>query len=97
MAREGEVSGTPIDEFFDKPYAPWLESCFRELAEIDPVSIAMQMIDKDGKVYSCYFNTSANDRAIMIDGMREDDRFAWLHDNREEIVAILKGEDGDDG
>lgn len=87
----------PVDEFFDKPYAPWLEETFKEMVRIDPVSIAMQMIDKDGKVYSCYFNTSMNDRAIMIDGMREDNLFIWLQDNREEIVAILKGEDGEDG
>ena len=85
------------DEFFTRPYSPWLESILHELMNIDPVTIAMQMIDEDGKVYSCFYNASADDRSIMVDAMRDDNRLEWIKDNREMIAAILAGEDEDEG
>ena len=73
----------------------WLENVVREMVEIDPRSIAMEMIDENGSVSTCYYNTSQNDRSVMIDAMRDDDRFEWLANNREEIKSILFDDDDD--
>lgn len=83
------------DDWTAKPFASWLEDTIRELVKANPVAIAMEMVDETGLVSTCYYNTSANDRACMIDAMRDDARWEWLYDNREEIRAILS-EDGDD-
>lgn len=83
------------DDWTSKPYAPWLEGVIRDLVEIDPLCIAMQMISKDGDVCTCYWNVNANDRAMMMGGMADDNRMEWMKNHREELKALLDGEDGD--
>ena len=77
-----------------KAWASWLENCVKELFEIDPVAIGVEMVDDGGSVYTCYYNTSANDRALMIGGMRDDDMTDWVRNNREYIKEIIAEEDG---
>lgn len=84
------------DDWTAAPYAPWLEECIQELVKADPCAIAMSLIDKDGLVSTCYYNTSPNDRACMIDAMRDDARWEWLYANKEEVRAILEDEDDDE-
>ena len=80
------------------PFAQWLEESIQELVKAKPIAIGMQMIDEYGMVHTCYYNTSANDRACMIDAMRDDARFEFIYANREEIRAILEDEgEEDDG
>lgn len=83
------------DEFSSKPYAQWLEDTVREMVDIDPVCVSMQMIDAEGKVYTCYWNCDRNDRAIMLDAMKDDDLIDLIRNNRELILDILNEEDDD--
>lgn len=85
-----------MDEVIVKPYAHWLEDTLRELFDIDPVSIAMEMIDADGQLYTCYWNTSRDGRAQMIGGMQDDDLLDLLRNNRDAILEILNDEEVDD-
>lgn len=89
------TTGT-TDDWTAAPYAPWLEECIQELVKADPCAIAMSLVDKDGLVSTCYYNTSQNDRACMIDAMRDDARWEWLYANKEEVRAILEDEDDDE-
>jgi hypothetical protein len=84
------------DDWTAKPFAPWLEDTIRELVKVNPVAIAMEMVDETGLVSTCYYDTSPNDRACMIDAMRDDARWAFIRDNREEILALLNDEDDDE-
>ena len=54
------------------------------------------MIDSEGKVYTCYWNVSEDDRAIMSDALHNDAMFAFIRDNKEEILEILHADDDDD-
>lgn len=86
------------DDWTQKPYAGWLEQSIKELMDANPVAIAMEMVDEYGLVSTCYYNTSPNDRACMIDAMRDDSRWEWLYNNRAEVRAILSDEgEEDDG
>ena len=78
------------------PYAEWLETCISELVKATPVAIAMEMVGTDGNVMTCYYNTSPNDRACMIDAMRDDARFEFIKNNADEILAMLNGEDDEE-
>ena len=89
------TAGT-TDDWTAAPYAPWLEETIQEMVTANPVAIAMQMIDEDGLVHTCYYNTSPNERACMIDAMRDDARWEWLYANKEEVRAILEDEDDDE-
>lgn len=84
------------DDWTEKPYAGWLEQSIKELVDANPVAIAMEMVDEQGLVSTCYYNTSPNERACMIDAMRDDARWEWLYGNKEEIRAILADEGEDD-
>ena len=75
------------------PYAKWLEETLKELYNLYPVSIAMQMIGADGNAYTCYWNVTPNDRAIMIDAMREDGVLDMIRSNKDLINDILNGEE----
>lgn len=55
------------------------------------------MRDADGKSYTCYWNCAQDDRAIIMDAMREDWLFNFLQNNREDIREILEGEDEEEG
>lgn len=65
----------------------------REMFDIDPVAIAMEMRDAVGQIYTCYWMASQDDRALMIDAMRNDSLFDWLRNNKYEILEILNEED----
>lgn len=82
--------------FEDKPYAEWLEGVIRDLFDINPTCISMQMRDATGKAFSCYWNCSADDRAVMVDAMKQDGMLEWVRLNRREILEILNEEDEDD-
>lgn len=75
------------------PYAKWLEETLKELYNLYPVSIAMQMIVADGNAYTCYWNVTPNDIAIMIDAMREDGVLDMIRSNKDLINDILNGEE----
>ena len=80
-------------DFSEKPYAAWLEEQVRTLYSLDITAISMQMRDASDRTYTCYWNVSADDRAIMMDVMRHDEFFDFIQDNREAILSML----GDDG
>lgn len=84
------------DDWTERPYAGWLEETIGELVKADPVTIAMEMIGSDGQISTCYYNTSPNDRACMIDAMRDDARLEWVAANRECIKALLDGAEIED-
>lgn len=75
------------------PYAKWLEDTLKELYNLYPVSISMQMIGADGNAYTCYWNVTPNDRAIMIDAMQEDGVLDMIRSNKDLINEILNGEE----
>lgn len=83
--------------FEDKPYAGWLEGVVKDLFDINPSCISMQMRDITGKAFSCYWNCSADDHAVMVDAMKQDGMLEWVRLNRREILDILNEEDADDG
>lgn len=72
-----------------REYAGWLEECVKGLVDIDPECIAMEMTDKAGRVFTCYWRVSADDRARFIRAMEDDDRMEWLRENREAVLEIL--------
>ena len=78
------------------PYAAWLEQTVQELFDICPVCIAMQMIDANGQAFTCYWNVNQNDRAVMVDSMREDGLLDTIRNNKDLINAILNGEEDDE-
>ena len=84
------------DNFADKPYASFVEEMVKNMFDINPTCISMQMRDVEGKTYTCYWETSPDDRAIMIDAMRDDAFFDWIENNKDAIKAILE-EEGDEG
>lgn len=85
------------DEFSDKPYAPWLETVIRDLVDIDPLAISIQMRDADGKTYTCYWNMNADDRAIIADAIQQDRLLELIRDLKDDILGILNDEEDDDG
>lgn len=90
-----------LDEITNKPYAQWLEASIKELFDIEPVAISMQMLDAEGAAYTCYWNVAPNDRAIMMDALREDGYREYIRNNKEEIREIMgedeEEDDNDDG
>lgn len=75
------------------PYADWLEETIREMVEVSPESIALEMLTADGRLYTCYYNVSQDDRARMMSAMRDDDRMEWVFNNRDMILEALNAED----
>ena len=90
------MATSTTDDWTAAPYAPWLGEVIQTMVASNPVSIAMCMIDENGLVSTCYYDTSPNDRACMIDAMRDDARWAFIRDNRDEIMALLNDEDDDE-
>ena len=72
------MATTTTDDWTTAPYAEWLEQSIQELVNANPQAIAMEMVGEDGLVSTCYYNTSPNDRACMIDAMRDDARFEFI-------------------
>ena len=85
-----------MDEITNKPYAQWLEASIKELFDIEPVAISMQMLDAEGAAYTCYWNVAPNDRAIMMDALREDGYREYIRNNKEEIREIMDEDEGED-
>lgn len=85
-----------MDDLATKPYAQWLEDTVKELFDIDPVAISMQMRKADGSTYTCYWNVDPDDRAIMLDAMREDGYIEFIRNNKDEIKAIFEEDEEED-
>ncbi len=68
----------------------------REMFDIDPVAVAMQMRDADGKTYTCYWNCSRDDRSCMVGAMEDDDLVEFFRAYKDDIAAILNGEEDDE-
>ena len=68
----------------------------RELFDIDPTAIAMQMRDAEGQTYTCYWNCSTDDRACMADAMHDDGMFEFFRNNKEALREILDEEEEDE-
>lgn len=84
-------------EYESKPYAQWLEEVLPEMVELDPVSIGIEMILKDGTVGTVYYDSDNDDRLKMINGLLEDNRIEWIKANAELIADILSGDgEGED-
>lgn len=83
-------------DYTTKPYAQWVEDTMREMFDIDPVAIAMEMRDSAGQVFTCYWNCDRNDMACMIDSLKDDSIIEFLRTNRDVVNEILNGEDGDE-
>ena len=89
------TTGT-TDDWTAAPYASWLEETIQELVKANPQAIAMEMVGEDGLVSTCYYNTSPNDRACMIDAMRDDARWEFIREYKDDIIAMLEAEDDDE-
>jgi len=85
-----------MDDLTTKPYAQWLEASIKELFDIEPVAISMQMLDAEGTAYTCYWNVTPNDRAIMMDALREDGYREYIRNNKEEIREIMDEDEEED-
>ena len=68
----------------------------REMFDIDPVAIALEMRDANGKTYTCYWEVSRDDRACMIGAMQDDDLLDFLAVNKDVVTDILNGEEDDE-
>ena len=68
----------------------------RDMFEIDPVSIALQMRDNTGQTYTSYWQCSRDDLAIMADAIAEDKIISLLRDSRDTLREILDGEEEED-
>lgn len=80
------------------PFSGWLEGVVRDMYDIEPQCIEMAMRDSEGRVYTAYWQMDRNDRACILDAIRDDGIMAFIADNREDIKAILNGEgDEEDG
>lgn len=83
-------------DFTDKPYAQWVEDTIQQLFEVDPTSIAMEMRDDKGQIYTCYWEVSRDDRACMIGAMQDDDLLDFLAVNKDVVIEILNREEDDE-
>ena len=83
-------------DYTSKPYAHWVEDVMREMFEIDPTAIALEMRDAKGQTYTCYWDCSRDDRACMIGAMQDDDLLDFLAVNKDAVAEILNGEEGDE-
>ena len=68
----------------------------REMFEIDPVSVALQMRDVSGQTYTSYWQCSRDDLAIMADAIAEDKIISLLRDSRDALLEIIDGEEGEE-
>lgn len=91
-----EHPATTKEEFAELPYAQWLDDTMMQLFEINPVCITINAITDDGEVLSGYWNCNANNRAIIMDAMRNDSLLEYIEDNRDTILAILNDNDGEE-
>lgn len=80
-------------DYANKPYSAWVDDTIIKMFETDPVSIAMEMRDKDGTVYTCYWNVSQDDRSLMMDAMREDWTLDFVRNNKELFQRIINDEE----
>lgn len=65
----------------------------RDMFEIDPVSIALQMRDNTGQTYTSYWQCNRDDLAIMADAIAEDKIISLLRDSRDALLDIIDGEE----
>lgn len=77
------------------PYSQWLESVVRDLYDIEPVCIAMEMRDTEGQVYTSYWGMDANDLSCFIDTLKNESIMIFVRDNKQLILDILHEEGGE--
>lgn len=87
---------TNEQDWTSAPYAEWLEQSIQELVKAKPTAIAMEMVAEDGTIATCYYNTSPNERACMIDAMRDDALIEFIKNNADLVISLLNGEDDED-
>ena len=83
-------------DYTTKPYAHWVEDVMREMFDIDPTAIALEMRDAKGQTYTCYWDCSRDDRACMIGAMQDDDLLDFIAVNKDVVAEILNGEEDDE-
>ncbi len=75
------------------PYYDWLESVMTDLAAENVRAISMEVVNEEGECSTQYWNVSRGDRALMMVAMEEAQIMETLMDNRDELLAILEGDD----
>lgn len=83
-------------EWSELPFARWLEMAVRDAVALDPEGIALGVIGGDGEVYTAYWEIGDAELRRIMQSIGEDERRQWIQENREEILAVLNEEDGDD-
>ena len=78
------------------PFSHWLESVVKDIYNLVPACIAVEMRDKEGRVYSSYWQMDGNDRACIIDALREDGILEFIRNNKDIILDIINEEEGDE-
>ena len=79
-------------DYQNKPYSKWLDDMIIELFDMDPASIAIVAINKDGTTATTYFNMHNGDRATAIRSMLQDSILEYVRLNADLIVDLLREE-----
>jgi hypothetical protein len=82
-------------DFTKKAYAEWLETILPQLFAVDPESISIVGIMKDGAQCTAYFNADNRDRIQMIRAIVGDCLKDWLVINADMVRDIVLSEDED--
>lgn len=82
-----------IPDFESSPYFSWLESVIQDIASEDPKAISIEVVLEDGTCSTRYYNCNRGDRALMMAAMEEAQIMNTIEDYRDEILAILSGDD----
>jgi len=85
-----------MDEQTKTEFVLWLDEVSPQMINWDTRAISIVGIDKHGNVKSVYWNTSTQDRALMVHALMADNLMEMIKDNASSIVDILNGSDGDD-
>lgn len=88
-------------DYQNKPYSKWLDDMIIKLFDMDPESIAIVTINKDGTTATTYFNMHNGDRVTAMRAIAQDSMLEYVRLNadliinllREEIENIMNGDD----
>lgn len=79
-------------DYQNKPYSKWLDDMIIELFDMDPASIAIVTINKDGTMATTYFNMHNGDRVTAMRAMLQDSILEYVRLNANLIVDLLREE-----
>ena len=79
-------------DYQNKPYSKWLDDMIIKLFDMDPASIAIVTINKDGTTATTYFNMHNGDRVTAMRAMLQDSILEYVHLNADLIVDLLREE-----